>query len=140
PDGTRTWIQHLPPILRAVVPIERQSPTVVAELADEKVAPAVPGKVKGLDKDRPEQRVDQDSVESQRVTTGKTVLHETAPGLVIGAEDAGFQHQDVLVLYDQVGRRTAQCECREQPALPVEDQQSVGAGLTDKYSLDRKSV
>src|SRR2546428_3792380 len=67
--------------------------------------------------------------------TDKIISHETAPGLIIGAEDAGFQHQDVLVLDNHVCRRTAQCERRNQMTVPVKDQQSVSAGLTDKYSL-----
>src|SRR5882762_11394431 len=52
PDGAWTGIQHLPLIMRAVVAIKRQSPTVVAEFADEKFVPAIPIKVEWLDEDR----------------------------------------------------------------------------------------
>src|SRR5882724_9148775 len=65
PDGAWTGIQHLPRIVRAIVAIQRQAPTVVAEFADEKLVPAIPIKVEWLDKHRPEQRVDQGGVELQ---------------------------------------------------------------------------
>ena len=63
PDGAGTRIQDLPLIGGANVPVQRQSPTVVAEFADEKVVSAIPSEVELLDEDGPEERVDEDSPE-----------------------------------------------------------------------------
>src|SRR5258706_109210 len=67
--------------------------------------------------------------------TGKIILHETALGLIIGREDAGFQHQDMPALNQQVCRRTGQSKRRKQMPVPVKDSKLVRAGLTDKYPL-----
>src|SRR5213078_1985173 len=52
----RAWrsIEHVALIRRAILPIERQAPAVVAEFADHKVLPAMPSKVELLHEDRPE--------------------------------------------------------------------------------------
>src|SRR2546427_10329175 len=65
PYGARRGIENLTPIGRAVLAIERQAPAVVAEFADHKVLPAIPGKIELPHEDRPEERVDQDFAEGQ---------------------------------------------------------------------------
>src|SRR6266850_2526049 len=67
--------------------------------------------------------------------TGKIILHETALGLIVGREDAGFQHQEMLALNNQVCRRTRQSKRREEMPVPVKDSKLVSASLTDKYSF-----
>ena len=46
PDGARTGIQYLAPVMRAIGAIQRQPPTIVAEFADDELVPAIPIKVK----------------------------------------------------------------------------------------------
>src|SRR5688572_12812636 len=65
PDGAWTGIQYLPLMLRSIAAIKSESPTVVAVFADEKVVSTIPVEVKLLNEDRPEERVDQDSAESE---------------------------------------------------------------------------
>src|SRR6266576_4196584 len=84
PYGAWRGIENVTLIRRAIRPIERQTPAVVAEFADHKVLPAIPGKVELPHEDRPQERVAQDFAEVRRPVTGKIILHERTQWPVIG--------------------------------------------------------
>jgi hypothetical protein len=100
PNGAGRRVQQAPlvPVAREV--IQRQASAVVPEFTDDEVRVQCPHE------HRPKQRVDERTVEPQRPVRGDVVLRETALRLVIGLQNARFEHQYAMPLRNHVGRRT----------------------------------
>src|SRR5438045_5047894 len=66
-NGARTGIQNLPGVARSIVLVESESPTIVAEFADEKFVHPILVEVELLHEHGPEQRVEQNFGGSKRI-------------------------------------------------------------------------
>ena len=94
PNRARKSMKNLSLVARAAVPVESQSASVVSVFADEKFIHTISVKIECTNEDRPEKRVDQDSGRPKRISSGKVVPHERAPGLIIGIENARIRERE----------------------------------------------